>query len=180
MDIDYKAKIHEGLTWDEWLAGTSGAAADKMRSIYEKLELTDDDVTFLKSIRTKIHILCLSESWCGDCVQQVPIMARLCAENPKINFRIIGRDDNLDVMDRYLFNSAAVIPVFVFFNENFVEVGCWKARPALCREMIARGKAAGRLAEAKSEAAQMMKEAKGRLSVEEFKHLLDMACEVPR
>jgi hypothetical protein len=67
------------------------------------------------------------------------------------------------------------IPVFVFFNDQFIEVGDWKARPVRCREIIARGRAAGRLAEAKKEVAGIMDDAQGRLTIDEIQRLIDMA-----
>lgn len=178
MGLDMEAKYRAGVTWEEMLTA-AGGRGDRMRQVYDALQLTGEDIAFIEAIPRDVHILAISEDWCGDCVRQVPIMARVCGGNEHLKLRIIGRDDNPDVMERYLFNGAAVVPVFVFFNENFIEVGSWSARPAACRELIARGKAGGRLAEAKAEASRLMDESNGRLSVEEFKHLIDMATESP-
>ena len=178
MVLNLQAEYEAGAEWENWLK-ESGRRAESLQSRYDAVELSEEDERFLRGVKREVHILCLSEAWCGDCIRQVPVCARMCAENKNLKLRIIGRDDHLEVMERYLFNGVAVVPVFVFFNEQFVEVGSWKARPARCREIIARGKAAGRLAEAKAEASRLMDECKDRMTIDELKHLIDMGMEAP-
>lgn len=176
MTLDLQAIYQSGKTWDQ-IVSESGHHGDRMVAIYDTLCLSESDFAFLRGISRDVHILGISESWCGDCIRQLPIMARMCAVNPHLQLRIIDRDNHLDVMERYLFNGAQAIPVFVFFNKNFIEVGNWKARPRPCQDIIARGKAAGKLAQAKQEVARWMDETGGRLSIEDFKYYIEMATE---
>jgi hypothetical protein len=174
MALNLKARYESGLEWEAWLA-SDDTNVERMRANYKAVTLTEADLRFLEGVERAVHILAIGEAWCGDVARQFPIMARMAAASPNLHMRIIGRDDQLDVMERYLSNGGLAIPVFVFFNDQFIEVGNWKARPARCREIIARGRAAGRLAEAKNEIAGIMDDTQGRLTIDEIQHLIDMA-----
>ncbi|HEY3257897.1 MAG TPA: thioredoxin family protein, partial [Gemmatimonadaceae bacterium] len=48
------------------------------------------------------HLLVLSEDWCGDSMNTLPLVARLTGAFPAMNMRIIGRDSNPDLMNSHL------------------------------------------------------------------------------
>jgi hypothetical protein len=170
--IDLRAIHKAGATWEEWDKGDS---EDAHRMHYEDAILTKSDVEFLMGIERHVRILAICEPWCGDVHRQLPILVRMCETNDLLDLRIINRDEHLDVMDRYLTNGARAIPVFVFFNDDYVEVGCWKARPQVCRQILARAKAAGDLDEGKEAISEIMDLTRNRLTIEEIKILMDRA-----
>lgn len=172
--MDIREKYERGRTWEEWLASIK-QNKERYREKFAAYPLTEEDVTFLRSVERDVHILALGEDWCGDVMRQLPIVAKMAAQNEHLKLRILSRDENLDVMERYLFNGAQVIPVFVFFNDRFIEVGHWQGRPAKCRELISRGKAAGKLDEARALITRMMDETNDRMTVEEIKALIAKA-----
>ena len=56
-----------------------------------------------------------------------------------LNVRIFYRDQNLDLMERWLNQGKfQSIPVFAFFDERFRELGHWIERPASVTELRAR------------------------------------------
>lgn len=176
--MDIRAKYQQGQTWQEWL-NTITANRERFQANYEKCPLTPEDLSFLRSIQRDVHILAIGADWCGDVVRQLPIVARMCAENVHLHLRILNRDEHLDVMERYLFNGARSIPVFIFFNDQFIEVGNWKARPYRGQRLIARGKAAGCLAEAQRLVQDLMNANNNRSTIEEIKGLLADALATP-
>ena len=76
------------------------------------------------------YLLAIAEDWCGDAVNTVPILAKLADATPGLELRIILRDPNPEVMDRYLTNGGRSIPIVIVLDEEFREVGHWGPRPA--------------------------------------------------
>ena len=75
------------------------------------------------------RLLVIAEDWCGDAVNTVPILARLAEATRGLELRIIKRDSNPEVMDRYLTNGSRSIPIVIALDEDFQEVGHWGPRP---------------------------------------------------
>ena len=75
------------------------------------------------------RLLVIAEDWCGDAVNTVPILAKLADATPGLELRIIQRDPNPEVMDRYLTNGSRSIPVVIALDEEFRELGYWGPRP---------------------------------------------------
>ncbi len=172
--MDLRALYESGLEWESWLE-TQPKAKIKLEERIESYPLTDEDIGFLKGLEHNVCAMAIAEGWCGDVVRQLPILAKMARQTEKLNLRIVGRDDPSDLMERYLTNGAKVIPVFVFFSGDFIEVGNWKGRPKKCRDMIARGKAAGKLDEAKQAVYRLMDETNDRMTVEELKELIRLS-----
>lgn len=83
------------------------------------------------------HLLALSEDWCGDAVNLLPVLARLAEEVPGLDLRVLARDQNLDLMDAHLTaGKSRSIPVVLLLDENFVERGWWGPRPAPLQEWV--------------------------------------------
>jgi len=49
---------------------------------------------------------------------------------PGWELRVIQRDANPEVMDRYLTNGSRSIPIVIALDENFQELGHWGPRPS--------------------------------------------------
>lgn len=82
------------------------------------------------------HLAALSEDWCGDAVNILPVVAGLARE-AGWDLRVFGRDDNLDLMDAHLTNgSSRSIPVVILYDEDFTEVGWWGPRPREIQEWV--------------------------------------------
>lgn len=84
-------------------------------------------------------VLVIAEGWCGDAAQIVPAMAKL-TEASGIEFRIITRDENEDLMQMHLTNGTRSVPKFIFLDENWHVIDTWGARPEALQEMVDRVK----------------------------------------
>ncbi len=82
------------------------------------------------ALRTRWHLLVLSEDWCGDAVNTVPVVARLAELAGNLKLRILARDENPDLMDAHLTGTSRSIPVIMALDADFVEHGWWGPRPA--------------------------------------------------
>lgn len=125
-----------------------------MRENYEDTVVRPEDDLFFRGLSARlpaeaVTVLALSEPWCGDCVENLPAVAKLASLYPFIRLAILQRDLNLDVMDRYLTDGKRTIPAFVFFDEGGAEIGRFIERPPGAHAFLgeARKKLESRLAE---------------------------------
>ena len=125
-----RERFDQGLTYDAYKAQMT-RSQDRFESNERTVELSGDDLAFFAQLPAPLHVLALAEDWCGDVIANLPILGRLAAESGKLNLRVFLRDQNLDIMDHYLNQGQhRSIPVFVFFDESFRELGHWIERPA--------------------------------------------------
>lgn len=102
------------------------------------------EITETVSNLTKPQLwMVISETWCGDSAQNVPYLAKIASLNPLIDFRILLRDDNPEIMDLYLTNGTRSIPLLVAFDEEGNELFKWGPRPKEAAELVKNAKAAG-------------------------------------
>jgi hypothetical protein len=85
----------------------------------------------------------ISESWCGDSAQNLPIIAKLASLSEKINFKIALRNSNLDFMDLYLTNGKRCIPKLIVLDENDNELFQWGPRPVEAQNLFTKLKNEG-------------------------------------
>jgi hypothetical protein len=110
--------------------------------VERKVELMDEVKNALSSINEPQHWVVLAESWCGDVPHSLPIIHKMAIFQPLITLRILLRDDNLDVMDRYLTNDGRSIPKLIAFDAKFdKEFFTWGPRPVALQEEIDKLKA---------------------------------------
>jgi len=84
----------------------------------------------------------ITELWCGDSAQTLPIIAKLAeAQSDKIELRIILRDDHVDIMDQYLTNGGRSIPKLIALEESSgKELFTWGPRPKGAQEVMDKAK----------------------------------------
>jgi hypothetical protein len=82
------------------------------------------------------HLLVLSEDWCGDAVNIVPIIAKLTESVSNMDMRILARDENLDIMDKHLTGTSRSIPIVILLNQKYLECGWWGPRPQALQKWV--------------------------------------------
>lgn len=107
----------------------------RMERIYKTLVITDELADKVKAINEKQTWICITEGWCGDAAQSLPLFARLAELNSNITLKMILRDENLDLMDRYLTNGGRAIPVVIALQDG-KELWKWGPRPASLQVVV--------------------------------------------
>lgn len=98
--------------------------------------LSEATIEAISSIDRNLDILVITEGWCGDAAQIVPVGEKIAKVSDKIKTHYILRDENLEIMDMFLTNGKSrSIPIFVII-ENGQVVGKFGPRPAPAQEVI--------------------------------------------
>ncbi len=109
---------------------TAEKNAELWEGVWNHVRLPDDLVERAAAVPGRWHFLVLSEDWCGDAVNTVPVLARLAERVPSIDLRLLARDEHLDLIDAHLTNgNSRSIPVVILLDEAYVERGWWGPRP---------------------------------------------------
>ena len=91
----------------------------------------------ITGIHSRLTFLVLAESWCGDASPSLPIMNKIAELNPNIEFKIVLRDENPEIMDAFLTNGTRAIPkLIVFDGESGEIIGEWGPRPSVATIMV--------------------------------------------
>jgi len=104
---------------------------------------TDETKQLFSEINQQQKWIVITESWCGDSAQNLPVIAKLAQLSGLIEFKIVLRDSNLEFMDLHLTNGGRAIPKLIVFDENDNEIFQWGPRPAEAQNLFIRLKNEG-------------------------------------
>jgi hypothetical protein len=77
-----------------------------------------------------LRVLAIVEDWCKDSRDALPVLDVLLAASPGTQLRVVHRDEHMDLMAAYLKDGRfAAIPVFIFMDRDFNELGRYVERP---------------------------------------------------
>jgi len=144
-------KIEEGLSYEDYLKEANFRISSiqndsyqeytklniiRMNRIFKTIEITDSFLSVLNQINKKVYWIIISEPWCGDAANSVPIIAKAAMRNPAIKLKIFLRDSNPEKMDYYLTNGTKSIPILIMLDENLNEVFRWGPRPKELQKLV--------------------------------------------
>ena len=115
----------------------------RMNRLEKTIEVTPETKTKIKNLNKKYIWLVLSEGWCGDAAQIVPVIDKLAKVSENIELRIALRDDNNALMQHFLTNGGKAIPKLIVLDAESSEVlADWGPRPSGAKQLILNYKAA--------------------------------------
>jgi hypothetical protein len=125
-------KINRAKNGEEIIQKIDHIKLNYQRSIriQKSYRVNPDLLQVIRQIDKPQQWIVLTEDWCGDSAQNLPYIARMAGLNNKITLRILRRDQNPDLMERYLTSGKRAIPKLIAFDENGVELFNWGPRPA--------------------------------------------------
>ena len=119
-----------GREQSEDLTHCSSLNETRMNRLDKTIKITDENKQKLKDLKGEYIWLVISEGWCGDAAQLLPIVDKMATESCKIEVRIVLRDENEDFMKLFLTNKSKSIPIVVIINkETGSVIGKWGPRP---------------------------------------------------
>ncbi|MHC5352870.1 thioredoxin family protein [Myroides sp. LJL115] len=91
----------------------------------------------LEHLHREFIWLVITESWCGDAAQILPMIHKMSECSEHISLKILFRDQNLELMDAFLTNGARAIPKLIVLDKKKLEVlASWGPRPKLAQDVV--------------------------------------------
>ena len=123
LDAAFMARKHAaGLSYEDYLA-SDPERAPRWQEIHERVALDQRQRELVAGFTREMKVLCLSGTWCGDCVVQGPMFARIAEANALIDLRWLDRDEHADLAEQVMINAGNRVPTLLFCAEDFELVG---------------------------------------------------------
>lgn len=119
------SKFQQGVSYAEFvkLAKAEGQHMP-WEQRYEQLALDESQAALVGGFTRKMHVLCLTGTWCGDCALQGSAMQRIAEANPDlIDLRFLLRsEEHAELVVNAQINAGFRVPVSWFLAEDFEPV----------------------------------------------------------
>jgi len=104
----------------------------RMNRLHKTIVLNEALKEKLLSINQPQVWLVLTEGWCGDAAQILPVLHEMATVNSMVSLRLLLRDEHLPLMDAYLQNgkSRSIPKLIVVDKLSGKEIFNWGPRPA--------------------------------------------------
>ena len=114
----------------------------RMDRLQKTLALDETVGQVLNSLKNEYTWVLISEGWCGDAAQLLPIFNLMADNTPNVNLAVVLRDANPELMNRFLTNGARSVPKLIVLDSGNNVRGTWGPRPMGAAQLIAEYKAA--------------------------------------
>ena len=130
-------KKSTGLTQSIDLTHYSELNETRMKRLDKTIVLAVTTIQELQALQEEYIWLVISEGWCGDAAQLLPIYHKMAEVTDKIDLKIVLRDQNLKFMDCFLTNKARSIPILVIIKKETGGIlGHWGPRPQAATDLV--------------------------------------------
>jgi hypothetical protein len=113
----------------------------RMKRLEKTLKLDTIVEKTLQNLKYKQTWLVISEGWCGDAAQILPIIKLMSEASENIDLKLVFRDENDALMNQFLTNGAKSIPKLLVLDESFNLINHWGPRPEGAKNLIIEYKA---------------------------------------
>lgn len=83
----------------------------RMNRLDNRTKLVPELMKSLDGLDRPYTFLVLTEGWCGDAAQIVPVLNKIVEYSPNLEMRLILRDEHLELMDLFLTDNGRSIPM---------------------------------------------------------------------
>ncbi|MBU2995567.1 thioredoxin family protein [Cellulophaga baltica] len=126
-----------GIVQTEALTNYTMLNDKRMKRLDKTTKFSDEAIAKIEAFNNKVTWLVLTESWCGDAAQTMPVMNKMANLNDNIDFKVVLRDENTELMNLFLTNGGMSIPKLVMLDSETNEVlGDWGPRPSEATKMV--------------------------------------------
>ncbi|HEA20984.1 hypothetical protein LCGC14_1243160 [marine sediment metagenome] len=141
---DYRKKVSQfvvegqssGPEQNQALADYTVLNDRRMKRFDKTITIDAKTVAKIESIIEPITLLVLTESWCGDAAPTVPVMNKIAEINDDIDFRVLWRDENTELMHQFLTHGAMSIPKLILLGSDYEVFGTWGPRPKAAAKLV--------------------------------------------
>lgn len=110
----------------------------RMNRVEKTTVLNDQLLQVIDYIKGNYKFLVITEGWCGDAAQIVPVIEKIVLYSPdKFDLKLVLRDQNFDLIDVHLTNGGRAIPVLLILDEQGkLMLPKWGPRPQILQDLL--------------------------------------------
>ena len=113
----------------------------RMQRLNKKVTITDELKNAVDRMEVPQTWYILTEAWCGDAAQNIPVIVAAVLSNPLITVKLLLRDENPKIMDVYMTDGGRSIPKLIAVDDDFNELFTWGPRPEGAHKLLLEYKA---------------------------------------
>jgi thiol-disulfide isomerase/thioredoxin len=118
--MDFAAKFEAALEYEPYVRTGTAEQQRRWQQVYDAAALTVAQREMVGGFERELNLLVISGVWCGDCVQQVPLMQRIAeANHARVRLRIVDRDEHRDLAEAFRINGGDRVPVALLLSKDF-------------------------------------------------------------
>lgn len=126
-----------GKSQTEDLLNYSKLNNSRMRRLDKTFKISENTAENLRSITKNQIWIVLTEGWCGDAAHSLPVINKMVENSEGINLKILLRDENEELMNKFLTNGNKSIPKLIMLDADTNElIDSWGPRPTEAAEMV--------------------------------------------
>lgn len=130
-------KKTSGEDQSEFLVDLTKLNFQRMKRLVKTLSIPEEVQDFFKKRQEKEIWLVITEAWCADASQIVPVLSKVADINANVSLKLVFRDENEPLMNEFLTNGAKSIPMLIVAEASSLEVkAVWGPRPAKGQQLV--------------------------------------------
>ncbi|MGD9396280.1 MAG: thioredoxin family protein [Candidatus Thorarchaeota archaeon] len=107
-----------------------------MKARYKDLQITEQDLEYLRSLQNEFRILVIGNDRCSDTAGNLPILAKMSDISSKLQLRILDSDVHARYHQQFKVNGKRKTPVVLFLSPGDEELCRWVERPNAAYKVI--------------------------------------------
>ena len=109
----------------------------RMNRLEKTVKISTEIIQKLNQLNGDYIWLVISEGWCGDAAQILPVIYKMAELSERIDLKIVFRDENEDLMNLFLTNGTKSIPKLIILDKDTLELlGDFGPRPIGAKQLI--------------------------------------------
>lgn len=131
-----------GTDHTEAMVHYSKMNVQRMNRVDKTAVLNEAMVAAISKLKKTYQLLVITEGWCGDAAQLIPIFQKMTEQVPeKFTLRLVLRDAHLPLIDAHLTNGGRAIPILLVLDETGELITKWGPRPEILQGFLPQWKA---------------------------------------
>lgn len=109
----------------------------RYKRLDKTLKVSEEDKKFFSEYPKKLIFLTITEPWCADAAQIIPMLNKIVEISSVIDLKFVLRDENDELMQHFLTNGGRAIPKLIILDSESKEViHDWGPRPSEATKMV--------------------------------------------
>lgn len=132
----FETKSTSGSDQSESLIDYTALNYRRMKRLDKTIKLNENQIKELQKTTNDITWLVITEAWCGDAAQVLPVLNKMAEANQNITLKLVYRDEHPQLMDLFLTNGARSIAKLIALDSNNKVLYTWGPRPSEATKMV--------------------------------------------